>query len=139
MSIRSYELFPNAILTISPIRHDSEYYNMASVHLSDIGASGSILNIPIGPPLQRYIQIFQIRMTCDSPSCEWALHTRPYAECQGVDWLYKGVTDKTDEILQETWLAPYLNRVTPPYLYFSFKELAGQDPGRIRLELRITC
>lgn len=139
MSVRSYEISPKVTFTVSPIRYDSEFYNMVSVFLSGISAGGSMLDIPIGPPLQRDIQIFQIRMTCESPECEWSLHTRPYANCQGVDWLYKGVTDKTDEILQETWLAPYLSESVAPYLYLSFKELSGKDPGRIRLELRISC
>lgn len=139
MSIRSYELAHNATLTVSPVRYDSEFYNMVSIYLPPLPANGEVLNIPIAPPLQRDIQIFQIRMTCDSPSSEWALHTRPYADCTGVDWLYKGVTDKTDEILQETWLAPYLSGAVPPHLYFSFKELAGVNPGKARLELRISC
>lgn len=139
MGIRSHALLPNVNLTVTPIRFDSEFYNMVGITVTGIAASGSFLDIPIGPPLQRDIQIFQIRMTCDSPSCEWSLHTQPYGNCRSLDWIYKGVTDKADELMQEVWLAPYLNNAVPPYLYFSFKELTGVSPGLVRLELRISC
>ena len=139
MSIRAYNLLPNASLTISPARFDCQRYVQAGIHITDIPASGMLLDLPIGPPLQPSLQIYQVHMTCESPSCEWSLHTRPYAKCKRVDWVFQGVTNLVDELIQEAWLVPHCSRAVEPYLFFSFKELSGVAPGSIRFEMRIIC
>lgn len=139
MSIRAYNLLPNASLTVTPVRFDSQRYVQVGVNISDIPANGVLLDLPIGPPLHPTLQVYQIRMTCESPSCEWSLHTQPYAKCRRIDWLFQGVTNLVDEQIQEAWLIPRCSRAVEPYLFFSFKELSGVDPGPIRFEMRVIC
>lgn len=113
-------------------------YSQVYFHLHNVQKKQTCVNIPIGPPLPRQFQIFQIRMTSESPSCEWALHTKPYYDCATVDFIFRCQTNQKDEMLQETWLVVNSRKCAPPYLFLTFIEKGDIMPGRSRLELRIT-
>lgn len=137
-NIRSYYLSPRATLVVTAPRFFDVKYVQAYINLWNVKPNESVLNIPIGPPLPREFQIFQFRMTSESPSTEFALHVKPYEECEAINWIFRCNLNANDEMMQETWLVKPNNRSVIPYLYFSFREFAGVNPGSIRLEMRIT-
>lgn len=134
----SYAIHPNCTLVTTKQRYFDVRYCQVYLNLKGLSPGCAILDIPIGPPLARAFQIFQMRLTSHSSNCEWSMHTKPYAECSGTDWVFKAVSDNPDELLQETWLVPNCSQHITPYLFFSFKELGGKEPGNSRLEMRIT-
>lgn len=136
--INSYTVHPKCNVVLTRPRFFDVRYTQVYLNLKDVIANEEVLDIPIGPPLSNMFQIFQIRMTCESPEAEYALHTRPYADSDMNNWIFKCLTDTQDEMLQETWLVKPDSICDIPHLFFSFKELAGIHPGNIRLELRIT-
>lgn len=135
---KSYPVSPKCNLVITKPRFFDVRYTQAYLKLHDIGANGAVLDIPISPPLARTFQIFQIHMVCESSRAEYSLHTKPYDSCNMTDWIFKGIANEKDEWLQEVWIAKPDNICNSPYLFFSFKELAGEDPGRISFEFRVT-
>lgn len=137
-SIRSYRLSPRATLAVTSPRFYDIKYIQAYINLWAVKPNEEVLDIPIGPPLPREFQIFQFRMTSESPETEYSLHVKPYNQCEAVSWIFKCHLNANDEMMQETWLVKPNNRSVMPYLYFSFKELAGVNPGSIRLEMRMT-
>lgn len=138
LQMQGYVLHPNCNLLVTRPRFYDVKYVQLFFRLHNVGANGSVLNIPISPPLERVFQIFQIRMVCESARSEYSIHMNPYSECRAVDWLFKHTTEENDETFNEVWIVKPDNICVAPYLYLSFKELSGTDPGMISFEMRIT-
>ena len=134
----TYALHPKCNMQLTSERLFDVRYTQVWFNLYNLKPNIEVLDIPISPPLEETFQIFQIRMSSESYHCEWSMHRKPYAQCKVVDFLFKAETDKRDSMLQETWLVTSPARCEPPYLFLSYKELAGVDPGRSRFEIRVT-
>lgn len=133
----SYPLTNRSNLVVSQPSFYDVHYVQVYINLWNVKAKESVLDIPVGPPLPRTFQIFQLRSTCESTESEFSLHTAPYKKCKATDWIFRCHLNANDEMNQETWLIKPDDRVVTPHLYFSFKELAGANPGLVRLEMRI--
>ena len=125
LQLKSYAVTDKCNVVITRPRWYDVKYVQAIINLKDVAANEAVLDIPIGPPLTRAFQIFQIRMISESTKAEYALHINPYRKCDKVDWIFHCVTNAQDEMLQETWLFKPDSICDEPYLYFSFRELAG--------------
>lgn len=136
-AIRSYRIHDQATLVITSPRYFDIKYVQAYINVWGVPANGSLIDVPIGPPLPDNFQVFQFRMTSESHATEFSIHAKPYEKCKAIDWLFRCQLDHNDEMCQETWLVKPDNSSLVPFLFFSFKELAGVNPGQIRLEMRL--
>lgn len=138
IQVKSYPLSKDCNLVVTRPRFYDVKYTQVYIKCNNIQPNGSIIDLPVSPPLDKSFQIFQVHMVCESAKAEYSLHTKPYLKCSMTDWLFKHTTTEKDEMLNEVWIVKPDNICVPPYLYFSFKELSGSNPGKVSFEVRLT-
>lgn len=139
LDVASFSLTPNVTMTVTRPKMYDVKYTQVRIFAHNLGPGGSFLDVPIGPPLARIGQIFQIRMDSSSSLMEYAVHQKKYDDCTNpFDYVFYERVKDYSTILQEVWLDFNCSRIQP-YLYASFRELAGEDPVKACLEFRLTA